>query len=339
MIEQLQAPTLRSGTPGRRARRLRRTDAIRRLVRETRLSPASFVYPMFVAEGLEGRREIPSMPGQAQHGLDSLVETAGQVVRAGIPAVLVFGLPSLKDASGSQAWASEGVVQRAFKALKDAYAESLLVIADLCMCEYTDHGHCGLLSGSEVDNDATLQLYQRIAVSQAEAGADVIAPSGMMDGQVAAIRSALDDSGFSATPILAYAAKHASGFYGPFREAAGSTPQFGDRRGYQMDPAHGREAMVEMEVDLEEGADLLMVKPALAYLDLIAEARARFDVPIAAYNVSAEYSMVKAAALNGWIDEKRITLEILTAIARAGASVLITYHALEAAKWLAEEAG
>ena len=339
MIEQLQAPTLRSGTPGRRARRLRRTDAIRRLVRETRLSPASFVYPMFVAEGLEGRREIPSMPGQAQHGLDSLVETAGQVVRAGIPAVLVFGLPSLKDASGSQAWASEGVVQRAFKALKDAYAESLLVIADLCMCEYTDHGHCGLLSGSEVDNDATLQLYQRIAVSQAEAGADVIAPSGMMDGQVAAIRSALDDSGFSATPILAYAAKHASGFYGPFREAAGSTPQFGDRRGYQMDPANGREAMVEMEVDLEEGADLLMVKPALAYLDLIAEARARFDVPIAAYNVSAEYSMVKAAALNGWIDEKRITLEILTAIARAGASVLITYHALEAAKWLAEEAG
>ena len=339
MIEQLQAPTLMSVTPGRRARRLRRTDAIRRLVRETRLSPASFVYPMFVAEGLEGRREIPSMPGQAQHGLTSLVETAGQVVRAGIPAVLVFGLPSLKDASGSQAWASEGVVQRAFKALKDAYAERLLVIADLCMCEYTDHGHCGVLSGTEVDNDATLQLYQRIAVSQAEAGADVIAPSGMMDGQVAAIRSALDESGFSATPILAYAAKHASGFYGPFREAAGSTPQFGDRRGYQMDPANGREAMVEMEVDLEEGADLLMVKPALAYLDLIAEARARFDVPIAAYNVSAEYSMVKAAALNGWIDEKRITLEILTAIARAGANVLITYHALEAAKWLAEEAG
>jgi porphobilinogen synthase len=339
MIEQLQAPTLTAVTPGRRARRLRRTEAIRRLVRETRLSPASFVYPMFVAEGLEGRREIPSMPGQAQHGLNSLVETAGQVVRAGIPAVLVFGLPSLKDASGSQAWASEGVVQRAFKALKDAYAERLLVIADLCMCEYTDHGHCGLLSGSEVDNDATVQLYQRIAVSQAEAGADVIAPSGMMDGQVAAIRSALDESGFPATPILAYAAKHASGFYGPFREAAGSTPQFGDRRGYQMDPANGREAMVEMEVDLEEGADLLMVKPALAYLDLIAEARARFDVPIAAYNVSAEYSMVKAAALNGWIDEKRITLEILTAIARAGAHVLITYHALEAAKWLAEEAG
>ena len=310
---------------------------MRDLVRETSLDPRCFVYPLFVAEGVDGSREIASLPGQHQHDLKSVVSTAGQAVVAGIPGVLLFGVPDAKDAAGTGAWLSDGIAQRAIRALKDAHGEALTVIADLCLCEYTEHGHCGLLSATgEVDNDRTLEAYQRVAVSQAEAGADVIAPSGMMDGQVAAIRSALDESGFSHLPILAYAAKYASAFYGPFREAAGSTPQFGDRRGYQMDPANRREAMVEIERDLEEGADFAIVKPALAYLDVLREARQRFDVPLAAYNVSAEYAMVKAAGSAGWIDERRIALEILTSIRRAGADFVITYHALEAARWLSE---
>ena len=299
------------------------------------MDPRSFVYPVFAAEGVEGSRPIPSMPGQAQHGLAGLGQVAAEVAGLGIPAVLVFGVPERKDAVGSGGWATDGIAQRAIRSLKDAHGEALTVIADLCLCEYTDHGHCGLLSATgEVENDRTLEAYQRVAVSQAEAGADVIAPSGMMDGQVAAIRAALDESGFSSVAILAYAAKYASAFYGPFREAAGSTPRFGDRRGYQMDPANRREAMVELDRDLEEGADLLMVKPALAYLDVLAEARARHQVPLAAYNVSAEYAMVKAAAERGWIDERRLVLEILTSIRRAGADFVITYHALDAARWL-----
>jgi porphobilinogen synthase len=326
--------SLRLHAPERRARRLRRTKAIRDLVRETRLTPQNFVYPMFVAEGVQGAVPIEAMPGQSQHSIQSLVATAGRAVELQVPGVLLFGIPAHKDGEGSQAYARDAITQRAIRQLKDTHAERLLVIADLCMCEYTDHGHCGILDGREVDNDRTLEAYQRIAVSQAEAGADVIAPSGMMDGQVAAIRSALDESGFEQVPILAYSAKHASGFYGPFREAAQSAPQFGDRSGYQMDPANGRMAMVELERDVDEGADMIMVKPALAYLDLIAEARARFDLPLAAYNVSAEYSMVKAAAANGWIDGKRIALEILTGIRRAGAEIILTYHALEAAEWL-----
>jgi len=277
------------------------------------------------------------MPGQAQHAVAELKRVAAEVAGLGVPGILVFGVPEAKDAVGTGGWARDGIAQRAIRALKDAQGEALTVVADLCLCEYTDHGHCGLLTATgEVDNDRTLEAYQRVAVSQAEAGADVIAPSGMMDGQVAAIRAALDESGFSGIPILAYAAKYASGFYGPFREAAGSTPQFGDRRAYQMDPANRREAMVELDRDLEEGADLLMVKPALAYLDVLADARARHQVPLGAYNVSAEYAMVKAAAERGWIDERRIVLEILTSIRRAGADFVITYHALEAARWLSE---
>ena len=277
------------------------------------------------------------MPGQHHESVATLVDTARQAVSMGVRGMLIFGIPSHKDAEGSAAWSRDGVAQRAIAAVKQAAGAEITVIADLCLCEYTDHGHCGVLEGDEVRNDATLERYQRIAVSQAEAGADVIAPSGMMDGQVAAIRSALDQSGFEQIPIMAYAAKFNSGFYGPFREAAQSAPRSGDRAGYQMDPANGREAMAELAQDLDEGADILMVKPALSYLDLVAQARAAFRVPIAAYNVSAEYSMVKAAAERGWIDERRVALEILTSIRRAGADIVITYHALEAAEWLGDE--
>ncbi|HEX6488443.1 MAG TPA: porphobilinogen synthase [Candidatus Dormibacteraeota bacterium] len=321
--------------PARRARRLRRTAALRELVRETELRPSSFVLPLFVAEGISEPAPIESLPGHSRLPLSEVAGAAKQALDLGIRSVLIFGIPARKDASGSEGWSKDGIAQRAIAQLKQAHGDDLVVIADLCLCEYTDHGHCGVLEGGAVDNDRTLELYQRIAESQAEAGADVIAPSGMMDGQVAAIRTALDGGGHAELPVLAYAAKFNSAFYGPFREAAGSAPQFGDRAGYQMDPANGREALRELEQDLAEGADILMVKPALAYLDVLAEARRRFDVPLAAYNVSAEYALVKAGAERGWIDGPRMTLEILTSIRRAGADILITYHALEAARWLA----
>ena len=325
---------LRLPLPGRRPRRLRRSQAIRSMVRETSLEPRHLVQPLFVEEGLEGSHPIASMPGQSRHGLKALVSAASAAVEAGVPGVLVFGIPERKDASGSQADSPDGISQRAIAELKAAHGDALSVVADLCLCEYTDHGHCGVLAGEGVDNDATLARYQEIAVAQAGAGADFIAPSGMMDGQVAAIRSALDESGHRDVGIVAYAAKYASAFYGPFREAAASAPRSGDRFAYQMDPANRREAMAELEADLEQGADVLMVKPSLAYLDVVADARANFEAPIAAYNVSAEYAMVKAAAERGWIDEPRIVVEILTSIRRAGADVVFTYHATEAAGWL-----
>ncbi|MGH7903661.1 MAG: porphobilinogen synthase [Candidatus Dormibacteraceae bacterium] len=322
--------------PARRARRLRRSEAVRRLVRESTLDPGSFVYPVFAAEGLEGPRPILSLPGQSRHCLTSLVETAGEALGLGVTAVLVFGVPARKDATGSQAWAPDGISQRAITALKEAHGDELVVMADLCLCEYTDHGHCGAVGPAGVDNDSTLGLYQEVAVAQARAGADFVAPSGMMDGQVAAVRTALDADGHQGVGIVAYAAKYASAFYGPFREAAGSIPRSGDRRAYQMEPGNRREAIRELEADLAEGADVLMVKPALAYLDVVAEARARFQAPLAAYNVSAEYAMVKAAAERGWIDARGTVLEVLTSIRRAGADMVITYHALEAARWLSE---
>ena len=330
----------------RRFRRLRRSEALRSLVRETRLSPLDFVYPLFVTHAEGVRREIESMPGQYQLSLDQLRREAEELRSLGIPAVLLFGLPAAKDDLGSEAYQEDGIVQRAVRTLKHAWP-GLVVITDVCLCEYTSHGHCGVIAqgwgpeprGSgelepQVDNDATLPLLARAALSHAQAGADIVAPSDMMDGRVAAIRAALDDSGFGQTPIMAYAAKQASAFYGPFRVAAESAPQFGDRRGYQIDPANAREAMREIEADIEEGADIVMVKPALPNLDLIARARERFDLPLAAYNVSGEYAMVKAAAAAGYLDERLVTLEILTAIRRAGAEIIITYHAKEAARWL-----
>jgi porphobilinogen synthase len=317
-----------------RARRLRETETFRRMVRETRLSADQFVYPLFVAHGRELHREISSMPGQFQLSVDELVREVKDVAALGIPAVMLFGLPAAKDAYGSEAYAPDGIIQRAVRAIKDAVSD-LVVITDVCLCEYTSHGHCGVVEQGRVKNDATLELLARAAVSHAEAGADMVAPSDMMDGRVAAIREALDDGGFEETPILAYAAKYASAFYGPFRDAADSAPQFGDRRSYQMDPPNVREALREIALDLEEGADAVMVKPALAYLDVIRAARERFDAPLAAYNVSGEYAMVKAAAARGWLDERRVTLELLTGIVRAGADMVITYHALEVAKWLA----
>jgi len=319
----------------RRFRRLRRSQALRDLVRETRLSPQGFVYPPFVTHGEDVRREIDSMPGQYQLSLDQLPAEAEELRSLGIPAVLLFGLPASKDDAGSEAYDPDGIVQRAIRTLKGA-APDLAVITDVCLCEYTSHGHCGVVVDGEVDNDQTLPLLARTAVSHAQAGADVVAPSDMMDGRVAAIRQALDEAGSAATPIMSYAAKQASAFYGPFRVAAESAPQFGDRRGYQMDPANAREAMREIEADIEEGADIVIVKPALPNLDLIARARERFDLPLAAYNVSGEYAMVKAAAAAGYLDERLATLEVLTAIRRAGADIIITYHAKEAARWLGE---
>jgi porphobilinogen synthase len=317
----------------RRFRRLRRSEALRGLVRETRLSPQDFVYPLFVAHGENVRREIESMPGQYQLSVDQLPAEAEELRSLGIAAVLLFGLPAAKDDAGSEAYDPDGIVQRAVRALKRA-APDLVVITDVCLCEYTSHGHCGVVVDGEVDNDQTLPLLARTAVSHAQAGADIVAPSDMMDGRVAAVRQALDEAAHSATPIMAYAAKQASAFYGPFRVAAESAPQFGDRRGYQMDPANAREAMLEIEADVEEGADIVMVKPALPNLDIIARARAQFDLPLAAYNVSGEYAMVKAAAAAGYLDERLATLEVLTAIRRAGADIIITYHAKEAARWL-----
>jgi len=327
--------TTRATETFRRFRRLRSSEAIRSLVRETRLSPAEFVYPLFVTPGEGQRTEIASMPGQYQLSIDEAAREAEEVVSLGIGGVIVFGLPSAKDEAGSEAYDPDGIAQRAVRALKAAQP-GLLVITDVCICEYTSHGHCGVvLDDGSVDNDRTIELLAQTAVSHAAAGADLVAPSDMMDGRVAAIRSALDRSGFESTPIMSYAAKQSSAFYGPFRVAAESAPQFGDRRGYQMDPANSREAMREIEADIEEGADIVIVKPALTNLDLIARARERFGLPLAAYNVSGEYAMLKAAVAAGYLEEERATLELLTGIKRAGADIIITYHAKEAARWLA----
>ena len=316
-----------------RPRRLRASAGIRSLVRETNLCVHDFIYPLFVVPGVNVKQEIASLPGQYHLSADQALEVARRVADLGIPGVLLFGLPEYKDAEGSSAWDMNSPVQRSMQLIKRSLPE-LTVIGDVCMCEYTDHGHCGVLRGQTVDNDPTLALLARVAVSQAEAGADMIAPSDMMDGRVAAIREALDEAGFADRSIMAYSAKYASAFYGPFREAADSAPKFGDRRAYQMDPANVREALREVELDIAEGADIVMVKPALSYLDVISKVRTEFDLPVAAYNVSGEYAMVKAAAANGWIEEQRITLEILTGIKRAGADIIITYHALDAASWL-----
>jgi len=316
-----------------RHRRLRRSEGLRRLVAETRLSPSDFVYPLFVTHGSAVREEIPSMPGQFRISIDQIEAEARELAGLDIPAVLLFGLPSHKDPDGSEAYDDSGIVQEAVRAFKRATPD-LVVITDVCLCEYTSHGHCGIIVNGEVDNDRSLDLLARTAVSHARAGADIVAPSDMMDGRVAVIRDELDAADFPSTPIMAYSAKYASAFYGPFREAADSTPQFGDRRGYQMDPPNAREALLEIEDDIGEGADIVMVKPALAYLDVLTRARDEFDVPIAAYNVSGEYAMVRAAEANGWIDGPRVTMEILTAIKRAGADVIITYFAKDAARWL-----
>ena len=316
-----------------RPRRMRINENVRAMVRETNISVKDFVYPIFVVPGGNIKEEIPSMPGCYHLSVDKAVELAREISALGIPSVEVFGLPEYKDAIGSSAWDMTSPVQRAIQAIK-AKVPELVIVGDVCLCQYTDHGHCGELCGHYVDNDATLKHLQKVAVSQAEAGADMIAPSDMMDGRVAAIRQALDDKGFINTSIMSYAVKYASGYYGPFRDAADSAPQFGDRRAYQMDPANSREAMKEVELDLAEGADIIMVKPALAYLDVVRQVRDSINRPVAVYNVSGEYAMVKAAAANGWIDEKRIVLETLTSMKRAGADIIITYHAIDAAKWL-----
>jgi porphobilinogen synthase len=319
--------------PLHRPRRLRRNEQIRSLVRETRLAPSQFILPLFVCPGEKVRREIGAMPGNYQLSIDELVTECTEVQELGIGGVILFGLPETKDEYASGGYAEDGIVQRAVRALKSALPK-LLVVTDVCNCEYTSHGHCGKVVGDDVDNDATLEWLAAAAVSHARAGADIVAPSDMMDGRVAAIRAALDRNGFIQIPILSYAAKFASVFYGPFREAADSAPQFGDRRTYQMDPANGREAMREIALDLEEGADMIIVKPAMPYLDLIHEARRRFEVPIAAYQVSGEYSMIIAAARNGWIDQERAMMESLTSIHRAGADIILTYFAKAAAKLL-----
>lgn len=321
------------GFPDVRLRRVRELEPVRSLVRETRLSAANFIYPLFVTHGQGVKQPIEPMPGCYHMSLDLLAEEVHEIVELGIPGVLLFGLPSEKDAVGSGAYDPEGIIQEAIRVIKKE-APSLLVIGDVCLCEYTDHGHCGVIDNGHVDNDQTLELLARTALAQVQAGADMVAPSSMMDGQVRAIREALDATGEENVPVMGYAAKYASSFYGPFRVAADSTPQFGDRRSYQMDPANSRMAMREIETDIAEGADIVMVKPALAYLDVIRQARDRFDYPLAAYNVSGEYSMVKAASQMGWVDEKPITLELLTAIRRAGADIIISYHAKEAARWL-----
>jgi porphobilinogen synthase len=317
--------------PTERPRRLRSRPALRRLARETQIAPQDLIYPLFVREAIEQPRPIEAMPGQLQHTLESLTREVEAALRVGVGSFVLFGIPARKDAQGSGAWADDGIVQQAIQKLRNAFGADPLLIADLCLCEYTDHGHCGVLDGETVANDPTLEIYQRIAVSQAAAGADVIAPSGMMDGQVAAIRSALDRAGLTDRAILAYAAKYASAFYGPFREAADSAPQFGDRRAYQMDSANVREAVREARLDVDEGADIVMVKPALAFLDVIRAVADATNVPVAAYNVSGEYAMVKAAAANGWIDERRVLREILLGIRRAGAQMIVTYHAKDVA--------
>jgi porphobilinogen synthase len=317
--------------PFERPRRLRRTERLRAMVRETTLSPANLIYPLFVAPGEGLRREIPSLPGCFHLSVDEIAREAEEIEKLGIAGVILFGLPSAKDPVGSEGYADDGVVQQAVRAIRSACRE-LLVVTDVCLCEYTSHGHCGVVEDGEVQNDPTLALLAKMAVSHAKAGAHVVAPSDMMDGRVGAIREALDEAGYSSLPILSYAAKYASAFYGPFREAADSAPQFGDRRGYQMDPANVREALHEVALDVEEGADIVMVKPALPYLDVIRAVAETSDRPVAAYNVSGEYAMVKAAAARGWVDEDRMMREILTSIRRAGADVILTYHAKEFAR-------
>jgi len=320
--------------PTQRLRRLRASESLRSLVRETHLRPGQFILPLFVCPGEGVRREIGAMPGNYQMSIDEITKECAEVQSLGIGGVILFGLPERKDDMASGAYDDNGIVQRAVRAIR-LESPNLLVVTDVCNCEYTSHGHCGFIKDGDVDNDTTLQWLAKTALSHARAGAHIVAPSDMMDGHVAAIREALDANGFQKTPILSYAAKFASVFYGPFREAAESAPQFGDRRSYQMDPANGREAMLEIELDLQEGADMIMVKPAMPYLDLIAEARLRFDVPIAAYQVSGEYSMIMAAARNGWLDHDRAMMETLTSIARAGAGIILTYFAKPAARLLA----
>jgi len=319
--------------PQTRLRRLRRTPALRRMVQETVLTVDDLIYPLFVVHGKGVRREVPSMPGVYQLSVDEAVREAEEAAALGIPAIILFGIPAHKDPIGTENFDPEGIIPKAIRAIKQAVPD-LVVITDVCMCEYTDHGHCGIVREGEVVNDETLEIYGKVAVVHAQAGVDMVAPSGMMDGQVAAIRRALDEAGYAHIPIMAYAAKYASHFYGPFRDAAQSPPQFGDRRGYQMPPANAREALREVALDIAEGADIVMVKPALAYLDVIRAVREAFPVPVAAYNVSGEYAMVKAAAQRGWLDERAVTLEILTAIKRAGADLILTYHAKEVARWL-----
>jgi porphobilinogen synthase len=319
--------------PEYRPRRMRRNEALRRMIRETELSPGDFILPLFAAEGKDVRNPIPSMPGHYQQSLDHLVKSVQEAAAQDIPAVILFGLPDRKDALGTRAYAKDGIVQKAVRAVKERVPE-MIVITDVCLCQYTDHGHCGMLDGDEIDNDASLDLLARTALSHAQAGADMVAPSDMMDGRVAEIRALLDDNSFSQVPIMAYSAKYCSSFYGPFREAADSAPQFGDRRSYQMDPANAQEAIREATMDVEEGADIIMVKPALAYLDVICRLQDELDLPIAAYSVSGEFSMIKAAAQAGWIDGEKVMMETLTAIKRAGASMILTYFAVEAAKLL-----
>jgi porphobilinogen synthase len=322
--------------PSIRGRRLRKNDAIRRLVRETRLHPSNFIYPVFVSEIVKSAEPIEAMPGMFNLPLGQVGKEANRVSELGIPAVLLFGTPARKDPTGSESLKADGVIQKAVREIKEADPE-ILVVTDICLCEYTDHGHCGVIMDNIVDNDATLEILAAQAVSHAEAGADIVAPSDMMDGRVMAIRSALDEKGFSMTAIMSYAAKYCSAFYGPFREAVGSAPKFGDRKAYQMDPPNISEAMKEIALDIQEGADIVMVKPALAYLDIIAKAKASFDIPIAAYNVSGEYTMVKLASSSKIADEKQLAMEILTSIKRAGADIIISYHAPRVAEWLSED--
>ncbi|MDE5717020.1 MAG: porphobilinogen synthase [Lachnospiraceae bacterium] len=319
-----------------RFRRLRRDERIRSMMQETRLHPKDFIYPIFVIEGENTKNPVDSMPGVFQYAIDRLDEILEQVKAAGIGGVMLFGIPACKDPQGSQAYDKDGVTQRAVRYIREKYPE-IYVVVDVCLCEYTSHGHCGMVRGEEILNDETLPCLVKMAVSLVQAGADMVAPSDMMDGRVAAIREGLDRAGFLQTPIMAYSAKFASAYYGPFRDAAQSAPGFGDRKSYQMDCANGQEAVREIRADIEEGADIVMVKPALAYLDVLKEAALTFDLPLAVYNVSGEYAMVKAAAANGWIDERRVVLENLTAMKRAGAKLIITYHALDAANWLTEE--
>lgn len=322
--------------PRQRPRRLRRTPALRALVREVELSPRDLIAPLFVKEGIREPVEIPSMPGQYQHTLESLRKEAAEIAARGVTAFMLFGVPERKDAEGSEAWNPDGIAQRGLRVLRAELGDEHVIMADLCLDEYTEHGHCGVLDEEgQVDNDATLERYRRIAVAQAEAGAHMVGPSGMMDGQVAAIRDALDQAGFQRVGIIAYAAKFASAFYGPFREAAECAPRFGDRTGYQMDPPNADEAIREVRADIAEGADIVMVKPALPYLDIIRRAKDETRFPMAAYNVSGEYAMIKAAALAGWLDERKVVLEALTSIRRAGADLILTYHAKDAAGWLA----
>lgn len=318
--------------PTYRPRRLRKNETIRRMLRETTVSIDDLVYPLFVAEGKNIKKEISSMPGNYQLSIEHIVSEAKDVEALGVPAILLFGIPLLKDEAASGAYDEYGIVQQAIREIKKETTQ-LQIITDVCLCEYTNHGHCGFIKDNDVENDITLELLAKTAVSHAEAGADIVAPSDMMDGRVAAIRNALDESGYKTTPIMSYAAKYASAFYGPFREAAESTPQFGDRRTYQMDPPNRREAVREIAMDIEEGADIVMVKPALSYLDIIRQAKEMFDYPVAAYNVSGEFSMVKAAAKLGWLDEQKTVEEILTSIKRAGADIIITYHAKDFAQW------